>query len=136
MRTGIKVLLVSVSCLLPFCPGHLAAGSQSQDLSEEDYTALGMCEGVIQLFKQFPDAVWPGYNLAERPFMFYMPGRWALLLNYSGEIEGFTPYPEDWPDLGTEVMLHEGQYKDLVGQLAFNLQIDTLTGVSGINLPV
>jgi hypothetical protein len=130
MRMGARVLVVALMCLLPVFPARIVPALQGLELSPEDSDALGICRGVIHLFQQFPDAVWPGYNLAERPFIFYMPGRWALLLNYSGGPEGFTPYPQDWPDLGTEAMLYEGQYGGLVGQLAFNLPIDSVKVVA------
>jgi hypothetical protein len=99
---------------------------KSQELSNYECTVLKICEGVIQLFKQFPDSVWPGYNLAERPFIVYIPGKWALLFNYTHDIDGFTAYPEEWPDLGTNVLFHKGKYQGLVGQLIFNFKVDTL----------
>jgi hypothetical protein len=104
----------------------LAEDFKIDKLSDNDYTALKICEGVIQLFKQFPDSVWPGFNLAQRPFIFYMPEKWVLLFNYPKETEGFTSYPADWPDLGTNAQFHPGKYKDLAGQLAFDFQIDTI----------
>jgi hypothetical protein len=65
-------------------------------------------------------SIWPGYNLAERPFVVYIPEKWVLLFNSSLKVDGFSPYPESWPKLGTGVLYHQGQYKDLVGQLAFD----------------
>ncbi len=117
---GICILLVS------FIDASLYAGGTTDNkLSNEDLTALKICEGVIQLFQQFPDSAWPGYNLAKKPFIFYMPER-ALLFNYPKPAEGFTAYPADWPDLGTSVQVHEGQYDNLTGQLYFALEIDTM----------
>jgi hypothetical protein len=117
---GISVLLFSLIGASPF-----AQEMTDEKLSDQDLTALKICEGVIQLFKQFPDSIWPGYDLAKKPFIFYMPER-ALLFNYSKEIEGFTKYPEDWPNLGTSVLVHVGQYDNLTGQLYFDLRIDTV----------
>ncbi len=126
MKTIVKSFLFPVLLLLIVCPLLFAEDLKSEKLSDNDYTALKICEGVIQLFKQFPDSVWPGYNLAQRPFIVYMPDRWALLFNYSKETDDFTSYPKDWPDLGTQVLFHSGQYKDLAGQLVFDLPIDTI----------
>lgn len=126
MKSINKFMLVSVLSLLLLSSALVAEGLKKEKLSDYDYTLLKVCEGVIQLFKQFPDSVWPGYNLAERPFIVYMPGEWVLLFNCSEEIDGFSSYPEDWPDLGTDVLFHKGQYKDLVGQLGFGLSIDTV----------
>jgi hypothetical protein len=100
-------------------------GLNGDQLPQSDYRALAVCEGVIQLFKQFPDSIWPGYDLAKRPFMFYMPER-AFLFNYTKEIDGFTTYPKDWPDLGTGVLVYDGLYDGLSGQLGFGLSLDTV----------
>jgi hypothetical protein len=70
-----------------------------------------------------PSVIWPGYNLAERPFIVYIPGRWALLFNGTPDTEGFLSYPEEWPNLGANVLYHPGQYKDLIGQLAFDFEV-------------
>lgn len=126
MKSINRLLFVSVLSLSLLSSALVAEGLKKEKLSDCDYTLLKVCEGIIQLFKQFPDAVWPGYNLAMRPFVVYMPGKWVLLFNCSEEIDGFTSYPEDWPDLGTDVQFHKGQYKDLVGQLGFGLSIDTV----------
>ena len=129
MKTIISVFLVSILSLSllpsPLFPEDL----QSDQLSDQDMKGLKVCEGVIQLFRQFPDSIWTGYDLAQRPFVFYMPER-VLLFNYSKEVEGFVPYPQDWPNLGTEVLVHTGQYRNLTGQLYFNLVIDTVDVVA------
>jgi hypothetical protein len=125
MKTFLAFFLVPVLFLLSVCSPILAVDLKGDKLSEQDLTALKICEGVIQLFKQFPDSIWPGYDLAKNPFIFYMPER-ALLFNYSKEIEGFTETPKDWPDLGTSVLVHVGQYDNLTGQLYFALRIDTV----------
>ena len=126
MKPTMRFFLVSVLFLL-FVYSSLTTGhSKSEEATDEDYTALKVCEGVIQLFKQFSDSIWSGYDLAKKPFIFYMPERWALLFNYSKETEGFAPYPDNWPDLGTDVLYCQGQYGDLAGQLAFELSVDTV----------
>ena len=91
--------------------------------ADEDSSALGICEGVVQLFKQHPGALWPGYDLAATPFIYYMPGKWALLLNHTDAAEDFGPYPDEWPKIGTDAQLHKGPYANLEGQLAFDLAI-------------
>lgn len=126
MKTTLKLFLVSALFILFACLSLSAGDLKGEKLTDDDYAALKICEGVIQLFKQFPNSAWPGYDLTQKPFIFYMPGKWALLFNYSKETDGFTAYPEDWPDLGTDVLYHQGQYKNLAGQLAFNLSVDTI----------
>jgi hypothetical protein len=125
MKAIITLFMVPVLYLSVICSPLWADDLKNDKLSDQDLNALKVCEGVIQLFKQFPDSVWPRYNLAKKPFIFYMPER-AFLFNYSKEIEGFTAYPKDWPNLGTDVLIHEGLYKDLAGQLGFGLSIDTV----------
>jgi len=126
LRRILRFLFVFFLYFSLFPTGSFALDWGSKELTDSDYTVLEVCEGVIQLFKQFPDSVWPGYNLAQKPFIVYVPEKWALFLNYSKEVDGFTAYPENWPDLGTDVLFYEGQYKDLAGQLAFDVPVDTL----------
>jgi len=134
MKKSVALSFASVFVLISLSFGNTASTALAAELSEEDLGALGICRAVVEVFQHSPDAVWPGYSLAERPFIFYMPGKWALLLNYSGNLEGFEPYPRGWPDLGAEAMVHEGQYDDLVGQLAFNLPIDSVK-VAAVGFP-
>lgn len=107
-----------------------ASGQVSRPLSDKELTALQVCEGVTQLFRRFPDSVWPGYNLAATPYLFYIPEQWALLVNTDTPLEDFRSYPTDWPPLGTDAVLHRGQYDDLIGQLQFGLTLDSLNVVA------
>ncbi len=93
-------------------------------LSDVEYEILKVCEGIVRLYERHHGDIWPGYSLAERPFLVYVRDKWALLLNAGGGAEGFGPSPEGWPGLGTNALLHRGPYGDLVGQLAFDLPID------------
>lgn len=134
MNSTIKPLaasLLGVCFLLSMIHNDASAGD---GMTKNEYTVLKVCEGVIQLFKQSKDAVWPGYNLAREPLMVYIPKKWVLLLNCSRPVEGFTEYPRDWPDLGCTALIHRGEYKDLIGQLAFDFQVDTFKTVA-IGIP-
>jgi len=126
MKIILSYFLIFLLLFLLFTSFLFAEELPIQNLSKSDYTVLKVCEGIIQLFKQFPDSVWPGYNLSERPFIVYVPEKWVLLFNYSKETDGFGSYPQDWPDLGAGVLFYQGQYKHLAGQLVFNLPIDTV----------
>ena len=126
---GIRfALFVSVAVLVG------ASGTVPAALSDDDETVLRICEGVVRLFEQRPDVVWPGYSLAERPFLVYVPNRWAILMNHDADVDGFGAPPEEWPDLGTNVLYHAGQLGNLVGQLAFYYEVGDLTTVA-IGLP-
>jgi hypothetical protein len=125
MKSKATALFVVVALVAFVLLALFATDLDGQQLPEEDYRALAVCEGVVQLFKQCPDSIWPGYDLSRRAFMFYTPDR-AFLFNYPKEIDGFTAYPRDWPDLGTRVLVYEGLYDDLSGQLGFGLSIDTV----------
>lgn len=104
--------------------------------SRHELAVLEASEAAIQLFKRNPGAVWPGYDLSRQPFIVYIPDKWALLLNAPGgkAVEGFSSLPAGWPDLGTPALFHEGQYKDLVGQLAFAFPVADIE-VAAIGIP-
>lgn len=98
----------------------------AETLTADGYGILKVCEGVIRLSENHHEDIWPGYNLAERPFIVYVPEKWVFLFNCSHDVEGFGPYPEGWPDLKTRALYRRGTYRNLVGQLAFNVEVDTL----------
>lgn len=125
MKKLVRFFLFAFLLLLTLTSSLFSQDLKNEKLSDQDCAALKVCEGIIQLFKQFPDSVWPGYNLAQSPFIVYVPEKWALLFNYPKDTEDFTSYPADWPDLGTRVLFHSGQYKDLAGQLVFDFLVDS-----------
>ena len=133
MKTAKLVIIIALNLIL-CCGCIFEGGSKRNKLTDEDYTALKIIEGIVQLFQQKPDSIWPGYNLSKSPVMVYLPSEWTLLLNYKKEVDGFNSYPENWPDLGTDVQIFYGQYKDLAGQLVFDFQVDTIK-VAAINIP-
>ena len=116
-------LLLSIWLIFPSFSASLPTG---ETMSSDDIEALRICEGVIELFKQCPDSIWPGYNLAERPYLLYMPDKWVLLFNCENRVDGFTEYPQNWPDLRANVQYLQGKYDDLAGQLSFDIPVDTL----------
>jgi hypothetical protein len=113
-------------------PGLPAA--QINPLSDYEKLILGVCGAIVSTFRANPSAIWPGYDLAEETYLVYLPRKWALLFNPAGEVEGFKDYPEGWPKLGTKVLYHEGTYRDLVGQLAFDFEVGGVKTVA-IGLP-
>jgi hypothetical protein len=60
------------------------------------------------------------------PFIVYIPGKWALLFNQADPVGRFGAPPPEWPELGTPVLFCEGQYRDFVGQLLFDVEIDDI----------
>jgi len=137
-RTAL-ILLLLAGWVLP-SPVHASArGGESRsfamettpaDLSPADSVALLAAAGVVQLYQRTHDSAWPGYDLSQRPFLVYIPDRWAVLVNASGPIEGFEEYPRDWIPLGTNAVLHPGPFREAVGQLVFKLTIDSLETVA------
>jgi hypothetical protein len=128
MRSSSTVLKSALLALLL----SVAVGVAETTAEPTDYEreVLTICEGVIRLFEEEPDAMWPGYSLAERPFVVYIPGKWALLFNAGRAVEGFGPCPADWPAPSADVLYHEGSYGDLVGQLAFEYDVDGIRTVA------
>jgi hypothetical protein len=113
-----------------------ACGPRRPAFTGHETAALEATEAVVHLFKQNPGAVWPGYDLSHQPFIVYVPEKWALLLNApaGNAVEGFSALPSGWPDLGVPALYHEGQYKDLVGQLAFALPVADFE-VAAVGIP-
>jgi len=58
--------------------------------------------------------------------MVYVPGEWALLINYPRTPQGFMPFPSEWPSIGTQAWLYPGEYNNLAGQLAFAVDVDSI----------
>ncbi|MEW6745636.1 MAG: hypothetical protein AB1486_23035 [Planctomycetota bacterium] len=121
----IHVLLV---CIVAASP--VAAQSHVPPPDATDMRILEVCEGILQLFESSTDEIWSGFNLHERPFVVYRPGKWALLLAYAGEAPGFEPYPAEWPELTVAARLHFGRCENLAGQLVFDFPIGARRGVA------
>lgn len=123
-------------------PPHPASGSSLRILAapqppapdETDLKALDAIEGIVQLFRQPPGDIWPGFSLDDRPFIVYRPGRWALLVGYLSDTAGFGPYPLNWPHIGHPVRFHQGEYEGFEGQLFFDFPLDDTTTVA-VGLP-
>jgi hypothetical protein len=98
--------------------------SGSGELSPLEMAALKSCEGIVRLFESSTDRIWPGYDLSRRPFLVYIPGSWALLVNPPEGAREFGPLPAGWPPLGIKAGFFDRQYRDLVGQLAFDFDVD------------
>ena len=98
--------------------------------SQYQYKVFRICEGVVRLFRTNSNEIWPGYSLATEPFIIYVPDKWALLLNRSEAADEFTALPAQWPDLGTNALWHEGQFRDFVGQLVFDVEVDSISTVA------
>jgi hypothetical protein len=121
------VAAVAALLILVVSAGVRAAPEEALPaLGAQDTLALAICEGVVELFKQHPGALWPGYDLAKTPFIYYMPSKWALLLNVAEPVAGFERYPDKWPRIGTEALVHIGSYEDLDGQIAFDVPVGDL----------
>jgi hypothetical protein len=118
--TAVVTLLVTTGAAVPGVDQALPV------LAAQDTLALAICEGVVELFKQHPGELWPGYDLAKTPFIYYMPGKWALLLNVTEPVTAFERYPEEWPRIGTDALVHIGPYENLDGQIAFDVPVGDL----------
>jgi hypothetical protein len=117
--TRTLLILVAAVAVLTVSATTAAPLEADDALTDMELDILRVCEGVIQLFARHAADIWPGYDLSERPFLVYIPERWALLLNCGNAAKGFGPPPLNWPDLDAEVCFKKGQVGNLVGQLAF-----------------
>jgi hypothetical protein len=107
---------------------------RKENLSGAEQASLKALAGIMHLFKQSSSEIWPGFDLSKKEFIFYLPDRWVLLLNPSSDVKDFKSYPKDWPDIGSPALFHSGQYKILIGQLAFYFQIGSVRTVA-IGMP-
>jgi hypothetical protein len=117
-----------VAGLVSAYAGLIAPGQQPRQPARDDEStsesiALDSTATVLQFFKDTSDQIWPGFDLTTRPLLIYIPEKWVLFLNPPGPVEGFTEYPDSWPQLGCPALVHRGRYENLVGQLAFEFQI-------------
>lgn len=97
------------------------------NFSKEELTQLKIISGINYTFKNFANEIWPGYDLSKESYIAYLPDKWALYINTQNTVEDFERYPPEWPDLGTQALIHKGTYKDLVGQFEFDFQIDSIS---------
>lgn len=95
----------------------------AKPLSDDEKAVIGVCDGILELFENHAMNIWPGYDLNDQPFLIYLAPRWALFFNPPEIAPGFGNFPDGWPEWNRHVLFHEGRYKDLIGQLAFNYEI-------------
>ena len=117
--SGILILLI----IPVIISGGIRIAAAQWSPTSDDLRLLKICRGITGLFESKADIIWPGYSLAEQPYIVYSPERWALLINSSEAADGFTAYPPNWPSLGTNARYYEGRYDGLAGQLKFNLPL-------------
>lgn len=141
-RLEVAWLVLGCVCLLGLSAAPSAAARRCEPAqmtslpvpTEYERMVLRLAGNIVKFFKAHAEEVWPGYDLSRRPFLIYVPERWALLINHSGPVEGFQPYPREWPDLGTAAIVHPGRLGDLAGQLAFDFQIGGIK-TAAVGLP-
>ena len=97
------------------------------EISREKLTLLKVVAGIQFTFTNCADEIWSGYDLSTQPYIAYLSGEFVLYLNARHAPADFKPYPSDFPPLGTIAFIHEGPYRDLAGQFAFDFQIDSIT---------
>ncbi|MEW5981523.1 MAG: hypothetical protein AB1806_04040 [Acidobacteriota bacterium] len=100
----------------------LQISAPSPKFTDHELTALKACEGIVALFQQSAQSIWPGFDLSTRPLLVYVPDRWALLLN-PPDNEDFGPLPREWPALRLRAAYRAGTYRTLAGQLAFDFDV-------------
>jgi hypothetical protein len=124
MTTYIRGVIV-VILLTIVVPATPSSGQSVPMPRADDSAALGATATAVLLSRQFHDSIWPGFNLDQFPFLVYVPERWALLVNAPASVNGFTEYPGQWPELFTRALFHQGRWGELVGQLVFDLSVDS-----------
>jgi hypothetical protein len=106
------------------------AQSEALKPSGRDRPALEALQDVIQVFKHYPDSVWPCYDLTHQPFIAYKPDEWVLYFNPPHQVQSFSACPPGWTELGSDVQYHAGAYPGLNGQLAFDFAVDSASVIA------
>lgn len=101
-------------------------GQTAREFSKLEQIILTSTGEIVKLFREKSELIWPDFDLSLQPFILYIPNKWVLLVNYDKDIDGFSTYPEDWPDIYTDAKLRLGDVSGLNGQLQFNFEIDSI----------
>ncbi len=125
-RGIVPLCLAAVFCLFFNATCGDVAAAEPPELTEQGARLLRICRGAVSLSREYSDSIWPGFTMADYPFLSYVPGEWAMLVNYPHQPDGFLPFPADWPDIGTPAWLYPGEYNNLAGQLSFYVAVDSI----------
>ena len=128
-----RVFHLAAALLVPVCNAQAQPVPTARP-EPPDLITLQVCEGILRLFSESPDAVWPGFDLSARPFIVYRANKWALLLGQREEVPGFGAYPATWPKLDSSARFHVGAYENLSGQLVFGFPVGDKQAVA-LGLP-
>ena len=121
-----RVYVLNVVILVLLTTTLRSCSQTEKEFSKLEQIILTSTGEVVKLFKEKSELIWPDFDLSLQPFIVYIPNKWALLVNYDKDIDGFSEYPDDWPDIYTDARLRLGNFNGLNGQLQFNLKIDSI----------
>ena len=110
MQTGpVKhVLVLFVVALWMASPSHGAEPDESGIL-QIDPRLIAEAAEVWSVIATDENAVWPGWNAAETPILFYQPGKQDVLINHPSPPKGFVPYKGSVPFPGGKIHLRTGR---------------------------
>jgi hypothetical protein len=125
--------VIYVGVLAALCVCAVAPQAICQDIpspTPDDSLVVEIINSVVRVFQDTTPPVWPGYDLSTQTTLFYVPARWAVLLNQKTPVPGYTTYPGNWPDLHAQALFRWGAIEELTGQLYFDYPLDTMKTVA------
>ena len=102
--------------------GSLVAFQESQPATNEtknsgldssvlkiDPLLIVQANAVWEILAKDENPIWPGWNAASTPILFYLPGVQDILLNHPNPPEGFVPYTGPIKFSGGQMMVRNGE---------------------------
>ncbi len=104
----VAALLLFVPTAEP--PDEIASQPNSEvDCLQVDPLLIEQAAEVWKILARDDNPLWPGWNAAHTPLLFYLPDKQDVLINHPAPPEGFRPYrgPIQFP--GGKIMIRDGQ---------------------------
>lgn len=107
LPASLPIVAVFVSCLLPAPVRSDDHGSGSKLLI--DPLLIAEAAEVWSVVATDDNEVWPGWNAASTPLLFYLPDKQDVLINHPNPPEGFVPYTGPIRFPGGNIALRNGE---------------------------
>lgn len=110
MRSGlVTYILLSVVAFSWTGDSLAVTGVEESTVLHVDPRLIAEAAEVWSVIATDDNAVWPGWNAAETPILFYLPGKQDLLINHPRPPDGFVPYTGAVPFPGGKIDICSGR---------------------------
>lgn len=103
-RIALTCSLVLLAILAALMPGPAAASRSGLGVSP---LLVDAAAEVWRLVARPDNAIWPGWNAADTPLLFYLPGEQELLIGHPSPPPGFAPYAGPLTFPGARILVRE-----------------------------